>query len=257
MKTIDLNCDMGESFGKYSMGMDDQVMAYITSANIACGWHAGDPLVMDKTVRMAKKYKVMPGAHPGYPDLPGFGRRYMNCTEQEIQHYMVYQIGALQAFCRAHKVKLQHVKPHGALYLTAVEDKKVARAIARAILSVDESLYFVALAGKKGETMRQVGQELGLNVIFEAFPDRAYSKQGTLVPRNEPNAVISDPDKVARRALDMANGFVLAQDGTRIDLDIQTLCVHGDNIGAVNLVKEIRKRLESNGITIASMGAVA
>lgn len=255
MKTIDLNCDMGESFGNYSIGMDDHVMEYITSANIACGWHAGDPMVMDKTVQMAKKYGVMPGAHPGYPDLAGFGRRHMNCTEHEIEQYMVYQIGALQAFCHIHDLPLQHVKPHGALYLDAVEDKKTARAIAKAILSVDASICFVALAGKKGETMRRMGRELGLKVVFEAFPDRAYTPDGTLVPRNEPGAVMSNPDEVAGRALDMANGFVVAKDGSHIDLDVQTLCVHGDNIGAVNLVKAIRQRLEDNAIIVAPMGA--
>jgi 5-oxoprolinase (ATP-hydrolysing) subunit A len=255
MKTIDLNCDMGESFGNYSIGMDDHLMEYITSANIACGWHAGDPMVMDKTVQMAKKYGVMPGAHPGYPDLAGFGRRHMRCTEHEIQQYMVYQIGALQAFCHVHNLPLQHVKPHGALYLDSVEDKKTARAIASAILSVDPTLCFVALAGKKGETMRRMGRELGLRVVFEAFPDRAYTPEGTLVPRNEPGAVISDPDKVAGRALDMANGFVVASDGSRIDLAVQTLCVHGDTIGAVNLVKEIRQRLENSAILVAPMGS--
>jgi UPF0271 protein len=253
MKTIDLNCDMGESFGKYTLGMDDQVMPHITSANIACGWHAGDPMVMDATIRSAKINGVMAGAHPGYPDLMGFGRRRMNLSPGEITQYLIYQIGALQAFCRVHKVKLQHVKPHGALYLDAVENKETARAMAQAILRLDSDLCFVALAGKKGETMRQMGKELGLNVVFEAFPDRAYTPQGTLVPRSEPNAVILDPKQVAKRALDMAQGFVISSDGSRIDLDVQTLCVHGDNLKAVNLVKEIRILLEARGIEIAPM----
>jgi len=254
MKTIDLNCDMGESFGNYSIGMDRHVMEYITSANIACGWHAGDPMVMNKTVQLAKEHGVMPGAHPGYPDLMGFGRRHMSLTHEEIQQYVVYQVGALQAFCSIWGLKLQHVKPHGALYLDAVEDEKTARAVALAVLSLDPSLCFVALSGKKGETMRCVGKEVGLKVVFEAFPDRAYTPEGTLVPRREAGAVILDADEVAQRALDMARGFVMAKDGSRIELDVQTLCVHGDNAGAAGLVKGIRDLLEKEGIGVAPMG---
>ncbi|MCK5835681.1 MAG: 5-oxoprolinase subunit PxpA [Desulfobacula sp.] len=253
---MDLNCDMGESFGAYTLGMDDQVMKHITSANIACGWHAGDPLVMDKTIKMAVENKVGIGAHPGYPDLSGFGRRHMACTENEIRQYMVYQIGAIKGFCKVHGAKLQHVKPHGALYLDAVEDETIARAIAKGIMSLDPDLYFVALAGKKGETMRRMGEELGLKVAYEAFPDRAYSPEGTLVSRKEPGAVISDPDKVAQRALDMANGFVKAVDGSTINLEVQTLCVHGDTLGAINLVKNIKKNLEANEIRVNPMGKI-
>ncbi len=254
MKTIDLNCDMGESFGAYKIGMDEQVMQYISSANIACGWHAGDPVVMDETIKMALACQVGIGAHPGYPDLMGFGRRKMTLSPDEITRYLIYQIGALQAFCRVHNTTLQHVKPHGALYLDAVEDKHIATAVARGITALDPSLRFVALAGKKGETMRKVGEELGLNVVFEAFPDRAYTPEGTLVSRKETGAVISDPDVVARRAMDMANGFVVAVDGTQIDLEVQTLCVHGDNADAVSLVKNIKKTLQANGVAVQPMG---
>ena len=254
MKRIDLNCDMGESFGAYKIGMDEQVMAFISSANIACGFHAGDPVVMDKTVKMAMRNGVGIGAHPGYPDLVGFGRRSMALSPEEIRHSLVYQIGALSAFCQANGKRLQHVKPHGALYLDAVESKDVARAVAEAIMGLDPGLIFVALAGKKGETMRQMGQDLGLKVAFEAFPDRAYTPEGTLVSRKQPGAVISDPELVAQRALDMAAGFVTAVDGTRIDLDVQTLCVHGDNRAALDLVKTIRHRLEENGFSVTPMG---
>lgn len=254
MKTIDLNCDMGESFGAYSIGMDKQVMPYISSANIACGWHAGDPLVMDRTVRLARDHQVGIGAHPGYPDLLGFGRRHMAVAPDEITQYLIYQVGALNAFCRAHKAVLQHVKPHGALYLDAVENKETAKSIARGILAINPDLKFVALAGKKGQTMRQVGQELGLNVVYEAFPDRAYTPEGTLAPRSQPGAVISDPGQVARRALDMAKGFVIAQDGSRIELDVQTLCVHGDNLDAVQLVKQIKQTLNDHKIAVKPMG---
>jgi 5-oxoprolinase (ATP-hydrolysing) subunit A len=254
MKRIDLNCDMGESFGAYTIGMDAEVMAHITSANIACGFHAGDPLVMNRTVKTAKERQVGIGAHPGYPDLPGFGRRSMACAREEITQYVIYQVGALNGFCRAHGATLQHVKPHGALYLDAVENDIVARGVATGILAVDPDLLFVALAGKKGEPMRRMGAELGLKVVYEAFPDRAYTPEGTLVSRKQPGAVISDPVEVARRALDMANGYVIAVDGTRIDLEVHSLCVHGDNPAAVALVKTIRNTLEDNGIQVVPMG---
>ncbi|WP_022664348.1 LamB/YcsF family protein [Desulfospira joergensenii] len=254
MKKIDLNCDMGESFGAYKIGMDQEVMEFISSANIACGFHAGDPLVMDRTVKAAVKNHVGIGAHPGYPDLMGFGRRSMALSPEEIRHYLVYQIGALAGFCKTNNTRLQHVKPHGALYLDAVEDKDVARAVAEAIIGLDPGLIFVALAGQKGETMRQMGRDLGLKVAFEAFPDRAYTPEGTLVSRKEPGAVISDPELVAQRALDMAAGFVTAVDGTRIDLDAQTLCVHGDNRAALDLVRTIKLKLEDNGFNVMPMG---
>jgi UPF0271 protein len=253
MRTIDLNCDMGESFGAYTIGMDAEVMAHISSANIACGWHAGDPIVMDRTIKIALEHNVGIGAHPGYPDLMGFGRRKMALSPEEIKQYLIYQVGALKAFCRVHHTRLGHVKPHGALYLDAVEDAATARAIAEGIMALDPQLKFVALAGKKGETMRRVGEELGLKVVYEAFPDRAYTPEGTLQPRSIPGAVISDPDTVARRALDMAGGFVVATDGTRIALEAQTLCVHGDNKTAVDLVRKIRQTLESEGFCVQPM----
>lgn len=256
MTSIDLNCDMGESFGAYTIGMDDQVMQHITSANIACGFHAGDPMVMHKTVKLAVENRVGIGAHPGYPDLLGFGRRNMACTPDEIQQYIIYQIGALNAFCKVHNTRLTHVKPHGALYLDAVENESTARAIATGIMTLDPSLRFVALAGKKGETMRRMGQMMGLKVVYEAFPDRAYTPDGTLVPRKQPGAVITDPEEVAQRALDMAKGFVTAVDGTPIQLTAQTLCVHGDNPAAINLVKTIRKILEENNIQVKPMGEI-
>ncbi|MFO7708126.1 MAG: 5-oxoprolinase subunit PxpA [Desulfobacterales bacterium] len=251
---VDINCDMGESFGAYKLGLDEEVIRYITSANIACGWHAGDPLVMDRTVRMAKEHGVGVGAHPGYPDLLGFGRRNMNCSPEEIRYYMVYQIGALRAFCDVHGVKLRHVKPHGNLYLTAVEDENTARPIAEGIVSMDPDLIYVGLAGSKGELMTRIGKEVGLNVILEAFPDRAYTADGTLVSRRHPGAVIKEPEQVAERALKMAaEGKVIAIDGTEIHLRAETLCVHGDTPGAVDLVKQIRELLEREGIEVSPM----
>ena len=251
---IDINCDMGESFGTYKLGMDEKVIQYITSANIACGWHAGDPLVMDKTVKMAADRGVGVGVHPGYPDLLGFGRRNMDCTLEEIRKYIIYQIGALQAFCTVHGVKMRHVKPHGNLYLTAVENEGVARAIAEGIVSVDPDLMYVALAGAKGELMTRIGREVGLKVVYEAFPDRAYTPEGTLQSRREPGAVIKDPQEVSERALRMAKeGKVIAVDGTPISLEVQTLCVHGDTPTAVELVKSIREALEADEVKVAPM----
>ena len=255
MKRIDLNSDMGESFGAYKLGLDEQVIRYITSANIACGWHAGDPLVMDRTVRMAVELGVGVGAHPGYPDLLGFGRRNMDCTPEEISKYVVFQIGALQAFCAVHGTTLRHVKPHGALYIMAVEHEWVARSVAEAIVSVDSELRYVALAGKKGELMTRIGEEVGLKVVYEAFPDRAYTPEGMLQSRREPGAVIKDPEKVSERALRMAlEGTVIATDGTSIPLAAQTLCVHGDTPTAVDLVRSIREALEKEGVALTPMG---
>lgn len=255
MKQIDLNCDMGESFGTYTLGMDDAVIRHITSANVACGWHAGDPLVMNKTVKMAVEHQVGVGAHPGYPDLSGFGRRNMNCTPGEIRNYLIYQIGALAAFCRVHGTRLRHVKPHGALYLNAVDNEDVALAVAEGILSVDPTLSYVALAGPNGEGMTRIGQEIGLKVIYEAFPDRAYTAEGNLLSRRLPGAVITDPDRVAERALMMAKeGIVKTVDGTTIPLSAQTLCVHGDTPSAVDLVRGIRRTLEMEGIMLKPIG---
>ncbi len=255
MKRIDLNCDMGESFGAYKLGMDEAVIQYITSANIACAWHAGDPAVMNHTVSIAVEHGVGVGAHPGYPDLLGFGRRNMDCTMEELCNYVIYQVGALQAFCSAHGTRLQHVKPHGALYLTAVENEDVARAVAEAIVRVNPDLLYVALAGAKGELMTRIGQEVGLKVVYEAFPDRAYSPAGTLVSRRQAGAVIKDPQAVSERALRMVQeGVVIAADGSTIPLEAQTLCVHGDNPKAVDLVRSIRETLEADGVAVTPMG---
>ena len=255
MEKIDLNCDMGESFGAYKLGMDDAVIQFISSANIACAWHAGDPSVMNHTVAIAVEHGVGVGAHPGYPDLLGFGRRNLDCTMEELRNYVIYQIGALQAFCNVHGTKMQHVKPHGALYLTAVENEDVARVVAEAIVSVNPDLLYVALAGARGELMTRIGQEVGLGVVYEAFPDRAYSPEGTLVSRRQPGAVIKEPRVVAERALRMVKeGVVIAIDGSTIPLDVQTLCVHGDNPKAVELVRSIRETLEADGVAVTPMG---
>lgn len=251
---IDLNCDMGESFGTYTLGMDTEIISSLSSANIACGFHAGDPIVMNRTVKLAVDHGVAIGAHPGFADLMGFGRRNMDCSTDEIRDYLIYQIGALQAFCTAHGVRLRHVKPHGALYNMAVENESISRAIAQAISRIDKNLLMVALAGKHAARTAAVAQAEGIGIVFEAFPDRAYTPEGTLVSRRQAGAVIHDPDKAAERALRMAvEGLVIAVDGTRVPMSVNTLCVHGDNPNAVALARTIRNRLEASGVAITPM----
>jgi UPF0271 protein len=251
---IDLNCDMGESFGAYTLGMDSTIIASVSSANIACGFHAGDPQVMDKTVKLAVEHGVAVGAHPGFPDLPGFGRRNMDLNDEEIEAAIIYQIGALQAFCRAHGVRLRHVKPHGALYNMAVGSEALTRSIARAVARVDPSLFLVTLAGRHAARNGAIALEEGVTTLFEAFPDRAYTPEGTLLARRLPGAVIHDAETAADRAVRMAiEGVVLAVDGTSVPLDVHTLCVHGDNPNGVALAATIRRRLEAAGVEVGSM----
>jgi UPF0271 protein len=251
---IDINCDMGESFGTYSLGMDEEVMEHITSANIACGWHAGDPMVMERTVGLAKRHGVAVGAHPGYPDLMGFGRREMALAYGEVRNYVAYQIGALMAFTKIAKVPLQHVKAHGALYLTSVENEDVAKAVAEAVALIDPGLIFVGLAGEKGQKMKKAAESFGLRVALEAFPDRNYTPEGTLVPRKRPDAVLHDPELVAERAVLMAKeGKIRAVDGTIIHIEVHTLCVHGDNPEALALVKKIRESIIGEGVQVKPM----
>ena len=252
---IDLNCDMGESFGAFRIGMDEAVMPHITSANIACGFHAGDPVVMEKTVANAKKNRIAIGAHPGYPDLMGFGRRNMVCAPEEVAAYVTYQVGALKAFAAAQGLPVQHVKPHGALYNAAQMDASLMEAICRAVASVDASLIFVGLAGKWAERNQAIAEAFGLHMAFEAFPDRAYTPEGVLQSRKEAGAVIKDPETVARRALRMAReGKVVATDGSELSISPDTLCVHGDTPGAVTLVSQIHQTLSENGVEVVPMG---
>ena len=251
---IDLNSDVGESFGVYKVGLDEQVIPHITSANIACGFHAGDPAVMRKTVSLAKQYGVEVGAHPGFPDLLGFGRRNIDATLEEIQDYVVYQVGALQAFAISQGMTLQHVKTHGSLYNMAVTNPKITEAIAEGLSKVDRSIILVVLASAKREPLLEIGQRYGIRIAFEAFADRAYQKDGALVSRREKGAVIQDHDVVAKRALKMAlEGKVIAIDGTEVDLKADTICVHGDNPAAVQLVKKIREGLLAAGVQVTPM----
>jgi len=256
MKSIDLNCDMGESYGAYTLGVDDRLLPLISSANIACGWHAGDPLVMSRTVQLAITHKVGIGAHPGYPDLLGFGRRQMDCSLREIRAYVMYQVGALQAFCTAGGISLRHVKSHGALYNTAVQNEDILRVIAEAVASIDADIYLVTLATKSSERTREICRQAGIKVVFEAFADRAYTPQCTLVPRTQANAIIHSPEAAAERVIRIVSeGMVRAVDGTDIPLDAQTICVHGDTPEAVDIIRQIRRLLEAAGIAIKPMAA--
>lgn len=248
MSCVDLNCDLGESFGAYSIGLDAQVIPHVSSVNIACGYHAGDPVVMEKTVALAKQYGVGIGAHPGFPDLMGFGRRPMKVAPAEAAAYVKYQIGALQAFVQAQGLRLQHVKPHGALYNMAAKDEALAKAIAEAVASVDSSIRLMGLAGS---LMLAEAKKAGLAVISEVFADRAYNDDGSLVNRRLPGAVIHDAQEAARRAVMMAKEHkVVSANGKEIPLQADSICVHGDNAQAIELVSTIRSALEAEGIAI-------
>jgi UPF0271 protein len=249
---IDLNCDMGESFGPWRMGADDRVMPHITSANIACGAHAGDPTVMRRTVRLAKDAGVAIGAHPGFADLQGFGRREMQADPAEIEDSLVAQIGALMAIGRAEGAALQHVKAHGALYNQAARDAKLAAAIARAIKACDPALI---MFGLPNSPLLDAGRAEGLRVAAEGFADRSYEPDGSLTPRSRSGAVIHDVDAVVSRAVRMArDGVVLTADGRPVALEVRTICVHGDTPGAAELVARIAGALRAAGATVESIG---
>jgi len=250
-KVVDLNCDMGESFGNYKIGQDDEVIKYITSSNIACGFHAGDPNVMSYTVKLAKENNVAIGAHPGFPDLQGFGRRKMDIPPEEVKNLITYQIGALQAIAKAEGMSLQHVKPHGALYNMMANDKKLGQAVVEAILKIDKDLILVALS--KSEII-DIALKLGLRVAREGFADRAYNLDGTLAKRSIPGSVISNPDLIAKRVIKMIDQQkVETIDGKTIDLQIDTICLHGDNKNALNVIKAIRKILLAKNVKIAPL----
>ncbi|MDY5014490.1 MAG: 5-oxoprolinase subunit PxpA [Eubacteriales bacterium] len=252
MKKVDLNCDLGESFGAYTIGLDARVIPHISSANVACGYHAGDPAVMRKTVAMAARAGVAVGAHPGFPDLVGFGRRNMTVSPDEAYEYMLYQLGALSAFAKAAGVRLQHVKPHGALYNMAGKDASLAAAIARAIYDFDPSLI---LLGLSGSAMLTEGEKLGLRCAKEVFADRGYNEDGSLVSRKLPGAMITDEDLAIERVLRMLeHGEVEAVTGKVIPIEADSVCVHGDNEHAVEFVTKIRAAIEAHGMQVAPMG---
>jgi UPF0271 protein len=252
MVSIDLNCDMGEGFGAYGLGDDDLVMPYITSANVACGFHASDPSTMWKTVKLAARHGVAVGAHPSYPDLVGFGRRALDATADEISADVTYQIGALSAFCHREGMRLRHVKAHGALYNKAAENLSVAAAIAQAIKMADPELTMVCLSNS---AMVTAAREAGIPYVEEVFADRAYTQDGKLVPRSRQGAVLHDPALIAQRVLEMVTkGTVVTIDGAEIPLRAETICVHGDTRGAFEMIKAIRGKLEEGNVTVKAFG---
>lgn len=254
MDRIDLNSDLGESFGAYTVGLDREVIDYVSSVNVACGYHAGDPMVMDRTVATAKQAGVAVGAHPGFPDLMGFGRRNLACSPKEIKAYVQYQLGALLAFTAAKGVKLQHCKPHGALYNMAAKEMDLARAIAEAVAEVDKDIILMGLAGSK---MLEAGRQAGLRVASEVFADRAYQADGSLVPRTQVGAVIHDREEAIARTIRMVTeNKVTAITGEEVAIQAHSICVHGDNPSAVAFVKDIRKALEENSVVVCPLGAL-
>ncbi len=248
---VDLNCDMGESFGAWEKGQDAEMMAVISSANIACGWHAGDPLVMERTVRLAAEHGVGVGAHPGYPDLLGFGRRSMTLSPAETEAYVLYQISALAGIARANDVPMRHVKGHGQIYNDAVRNPALAHAIARAVYRFDSDLILVALTGSE---LVRAGRDLGLRVAEEAFADRVYEADGSLRSRRLPGAMIEDPARAAQQVLRMLrDGEVISYDGQRVPVHPDTICIHGDGPTAAAIGSALRQELEAAGVSIVPM----
>jgi UPF0271 protein len=250
MKRIDINCDMGESYGAWKTGDDAAVMPYITSANIACGFHGGDPATIRQTVRLALDHGVAVGAHPSLPDLQGFGRRAMKITPQDMYDLVVYQAGAVEAFARAAGARLHHVKCHGALYNMAANDEALSEAMARAVRDLGGNLILYALSNS---LMMHIAKTQGLQVAGEVFADRGYSDDGTLAPRDRPGGMIEDASQAVERALAMVEkGYVVALSGKPVPVSADTLCLHGDQPGAVAFAKAISRALKEKGIEIAA-----
>lgn len=247
MHKVDINCDMGESFGLYTQGNDEEMMKYITSANIACGFHAGDPHVMRQTIELAKKYDVGIGVHPGFPDLLGFGRRALACTPAEIKDFITYQMGALREFANAYDVKIQHCKPHGALFMQAMEDKQVARAILEAIQVVDPETIVFAVNNSE---MLEEANKMGIPVAKEGYADREHTADGSLILTRQ-SAPIEDYDKMADRVVRMVKEQkVLTYDGEEAAIEAHTICIHGDTPGAPYLAKAIVDALLKESVEI-------
>jgi UPF0271 protein len=247
---IDLNADLGESFGAWRLGDDDALLDIVTSANIACGFHAGDPLTLRRTCAGAIARGVSIGAQVSYRDLAGFGRREMSVPPEELTAEVLYQIAALDGIARTEGGRVRYVKPHGALYNRCVRDPVQAAAVADAVRAYDPRLPLLALPG--GAAV-QAGQDAGLTVVAEAFADRAYRADGTLVPRGQPGAVISDPGRAAARAASMVTSHALeSEDGRQVPVQFRSLCVHGDTVGAVTLARAVREALERAGVRVAS-----
>jgi 5-oxoprolinase (ATP-hydrolysing) subunit A len=242
-----LNCDIGESFGNWTMGLDAEVMPFIDCANIACGFHAGDPSIMRKTVALALEQGVQIGAHPAYQDLVGFGRRSMACSAQELQDILHYQIGALDGICKVQGGRVSYVKPHGAMYNDMMANPLQLRAVVQAVAAYDRDLPLMLMATRDNAAAQQIGDEYGVTLWFEAFADRAYDSAGRLVSRQLPGAVHHDPQTIIEQALTIARGGeLIASDGSALILRANTLCVHGDNASSVAAVQRIRQALQQS-----------
>lgn len=249
---IDINSDLGESFGAYTIGHDEGLMKAITSANVAAGFHAGDPSVLRDTIRLAKAHGVAVGAHPGFPDLVGFGRRELNVTPKEAEDMVLYQVAAVAGVAAAEGVRIQHVKPHGALFNMAIRSSELSAAIARGVAAFDRSLV---LFGLPGSEILKAGLTAGLRIAAEVFADRAYEPDGSLASRRKPGAVVHDPAAVVARAVRMVTeNTVVAIDGSVVRLDADTICVHGDTPGSDELAAKIRAGLEAAGVTVKAIG---
>jgi 5-oxoprolinase (ATP-hydrolysing) subunit A len=248
---VDVNCDMGESFGAYALGIDHEVIKYISSSNIACGFHASDPDVMFKTVELCKKHNVMAGAHPGYPDLLGFGRRFMDISEQELLHSIIYQAGALKGFLDYFGLPLQHVKLHGALYNYLVNEEKLSISVASAIQKAFGDIIFLTLGTKKTPKLKEICKKQGIRLALEAFPDRNYTDEGELLSRKHKEAVLKDHEEIAHRATRMVKEKGISSiHGKWIEMDIDTLCIHGDNAESIEAAKMIHDVFAREGIEI-------
>ncbi|MGG3449311.1 LamB/YcsF family protein [Domibacillus aminovorans] len=251
MFKVDLNCDLGESYGRYTLSEQQEILKYVTSANIACGFHAGDPSVMRETVKLAIENNVKIGAHPGLPDLNGFGRREMKITPQEAYDMVVYQIGALQGFLSTCNETMQHVKPHGALYNMSAKDTKLAEAIAQAVYDVSPSLVLFGLAGSE---LTKAGEKIGLRTAHEVFADRTYQSDGTLTSRSQSDALITDEEQSVSQVVKMVTeGKVTSQQNTEVSLKADTVCIHGDGEHALAFAKYIKETLENNKIIVSSI----
>jgi len=251
MFRVDLNCDLGESFGRYRLGEQEEILKYVTSANIACGFHAGDPTVMRETVKLAIANGVKIGAHPGLPDLNGFGRREMNITPQEAYDMVIYQVGALQGFLTIYNETMQHVKPHGALYNMAAKNQAIAEAIAKAIYDISPSLVLFGLSGSE---LTKAGEKVGLQTAHEVFADRTYQNDGSLTSRKQPDALITDKEQAVIQVVRMVKeGIVLSQQQIDVPLQANTICIHGDGEHAVEFAEYIHSRLVEHQISVRAI----
>ena len=240
-----LNCDMGESFGQWTIGLDQAVMPWIDMANIACGFHASDPDVMARTITMALKHQVTIGAHPGYDDKKGFGRRSIPCSLAEIKHLVAYQVGAMQGMCALQGTKVSYVKPHGALYNDMMDKVEIFSAIVDAVASQPSRPSLMILAGPEQQTYQTIANSKGVTLLFEAFADRAYTPQGKLVSRTEPGAVLTKTSAIVNQVVRLAQtGEIVANDGSVLTLKVDTVCVHGDNLEAIAGIKAIKQALK-------------